>query len=254
MYITTETHANNVLRKKIVAGRVGFDTEYTDRRPTKEEQYILDALPAGSAARKSATIGWQSIKLKSSTGFHSPAAAFPPELKRILLASDISNVGVGILRDILVLWDDLRTKARHLVDAGLVSKLLLAEKYPKVSYGNLSLKTSVADVLGFEIKKDLDESDWSSDKLTKEQKHYTALDAVASLYLHDVLVPALEARCTEIQTDIPAAWFTFNTRHGEPTRMKRAADGAEVVWKPRDCTWYVTGKFQGYPDQTVQYT
>lgn len=70
----------------------------------------------------------------------------------------------------MIIWDDLRTELKALVDAGMMAKLLLAEKYPKSSYGNLSLKTSVEEVLGFAIDKELSESNWASDTLTTEQK------------------------------------------------------------------------------------
>jgi hypothetical protein len=74
--------------------------------------------------------------------------AFPRELIRILGSADIPKVGVGIIRDILVIRDDLRFEMKNLVDAGMMAKLLLAEKYPKLAYGNLSLKTSVEERTG----------------------------------------------------------------------------------------------------------
>ncbi|KAJ6536051.1 ribonuclease H-like domain-containing protein [Mycena capillaripes] len=268
-YVTTESQVNAALRQ-ITTGPVGFDTEFTARRPTAEEQYIIDAIPAG-AARKYAITGWQVIELKKNAPFAVAwgniglrliqiargdevwvldmwkIKAFPKELRRILLSQDIAKVGVGIISDITVIWNDLRTEMMNLVDAGMMAKLLLAEKYPKTGYGNLSLKTSVQDVLGFSISKELSESDWSADELTDEQKQYAALDAVASLRLHDVLSSSLERRSIEIKTDIPSAWYTFNTKIGEPTRVKRAVDGTEIIWKATDCTWYGGGKFQGYP-------
>ncbi|KAJ7926837.1 ribonuclease H-like domain-containing protein [Mycena leptocephala] len=173
--------------------------------------------------------------------------AFPRELIRILGSADIPKVGVGIIRDILVIWDDLRFEMKNLVDAGMMAKLLLAEKYPKLAYGNLSLKTSVEDVLGYSISKELSESDWSLTKLSEEQKEYAALDALASLRLHEVLVDALAVKSKEIKSDIPAAWYTFNTKIGEPTRLKRDTDGMEIVWKPSDCTWYGGGRYLGSP-------
>ncbi|KAJ6588060.1 hypothetical protein B0H19DRAFT_1057329 [Mycena capillaripes] len=63
----------------------------------------------------------------------------------------------------------------NLVDAGMMAKLLLAEKYPKTGYRNLSLKTSMQNVLGFSISKELSESDWSANELTDKQKQLQEL-------------------------------------------------------------------------------
>ncbi|KAJ6474025.1 ribonuclease H-like domain-containing protein [Mycena vitilis] len=269
-YIVTEDEANDALMH-VRTGPVGFDTEYTKRRPTPEEAIIIKTFPPSSAARKYAMLGWQIIELQTVEPF--PVAwnnigvrliqlargddawvldmwkikAFPLELRRILLSPEIIKTGVGLNSDVLVLWEDLRTEAMALVDGGLMAKLLLAEKYPKAAYGNLSLKTSVEEVLGFTMNKSLADSNWSAEELSEEQKEYAALDAVASLRLYDKLKEALPKRSVEIDADIPAAWYTFNTKRGEQTRVKRAADGSEIPWKLSDCTWYSGGKFQGYP-------
>ena len=98
------------------------------------------------------------------------AKAFPTELRRILQLPDMVKVGVGLTKDISIIWDDLRSEMKNLVDVGMKAKLVLAEKYPKMSYGNLALKTGVEDVLGFTIYKDLGESHWSANVLSDEQK------------------------------------------------------------------------------------
>jgi ribonuclease D len=59
---------------------------------------------------------------------------------------------------------------KTLVEVGMIAEVLLAEKYPKTSYGNPSLKTSVEEVLGISIDKELSESDWSAETLMPEQK------------------------------------------------------------------------------------
>ncbi|KAJ7677844.1 ribonuclease H-like domain-containing protein [Mycena polygramma] len=268
-YITTEHQANNALRK-IVSGKVGFDTEYTHRRPTPEEQHIIDALPAGGAVRKNAILGWQIVELQTRVPF--PVAwnniglrlvqiatddaayvldmwkirAYPAELWRVLTSPDIAKVGVGASNDVLVFWDDLRTDTQNVVDAGMMARLLLAENYPKQAYGPLSLKNSVADVLGYTVVKELTESDWRSDELTAEQKEYAAVDAIASLALYNTIEAPLAQKGVDLQIDIPSAWYTFNSKNGEPTRIKGAIDGSEIPWKTGDCTWYSGGKFIGY--------
>lgn len=46
-------------------GDVGFDTEYTTRRWTVEEQYIADSFPNGGGPRRSAMLGWQIVELRT---------------------------------------------------------------------------------------------------------------------------------------------------------------------------------------------
>ncbi|KAJ7270159.1 ribonuclease H-like domain-containing protein [Mycena haematopus] len=258
-YIFSESQANDCLHH-ITAGAVGFDTEFVQRRPTIEEQHIITTVPAGGI-RKAALLGWQIVELKSSKKFQVAwdnigvrliqiaegndvwvldmwkIRAFPEELRRILQSPYIAKVGVGLINDIGVIWDDLRTEMRLLVDVGMMAKLLLAEKYPKQGYGNMSLKTSVEDILGFTIVKDLAQSDWATKHLTDEQKAYAALDSVAALRLYEVLTGSLEHKCIEHHVEIPEAWYKFNTKLGEPSRLKRAWDGTELVWKTSDCTW-----------------
>ncbi|KAJ7887208.1 hypothetical protein B0H13DRAFT_1888922 [Mycena leptocephala] len=118
--------------------------------------------------------------------------AIPRELRHILMSYLIKKVCVGVLKDISVIWDDLRI-VMNVCDSGMMARLMLADKYLKHGYSNLSLKTSVEDILGFTIDKDLALSDWSANKLSDEQitkrgTHITtfadaALDAVASLEL-----------------------------------------------------------------------
>jgi len=95
--------------------------------------------------------------------------AYPTELRRVLESRSIKKVGVGLAKDINVLWDDLRSDMKHLVDVGLMAKLALAEKYGKSPYTNLGLNTSVEDILGYTISKELTTSDWAADVLSDEQ-------------------------------------------------------------------------------------
>jgi hypothetical protein len=61
LYITSESEADDALRH-IRDGEVGFDTEFADRRPTREEYAILQALSTG-ANKKTALLGWQIVEL-----------------------------------------------------------------------------------------------------------------------------------------------------------------------------------------------
>lgn len=65
IYITTEWQANKCL-EHIVAGDVGFDTEFTKRRPTVEEGYIENHLSTGGlGGKRTMMLGWQLVELRS---------------------------------------------------------------------------------------------------------------------------------------------------------------------------------------------
>lgn len=199
----------------------------------------------------------------STTRLPSAFSAIPKELRRILTSPDIKKGGVALANDLLVIWDDLRIKPRKMVDIGYVASLALAERYPKSSYSNMSLKNSVEDILGFTIDKDLGKSNWAAKNLTEEQIQCkaprvaskeaadeptdAALSAMASFRLVEVLDPELERRSVEISAEISEWWYTFNSRMGEPTRTKLSVAGEVVSWRTSDCTWYAGGKFIGYP-------
>ncbi|KAJ7758171.1 ribonuclease H-like domain-containing protein [Mycena maculata] len=270
MYLTTEEAANAAM-SHILNGKVGFDTEYTKRRPTDEEALIEETFPNGGASRKSAMLGWQIVELRAGAftinwdkiGLrliqiaHNDEVfvldmwkirAFPTELVRILSDPNIKKAGVALTNELTVFWDDFRFELVNLVDVGLMAKLVLCEKYQNTSYSNLSLKVSVEEILGYTITKDLQKSDWTKDNLDRDQIIYAATDAVASLLLHDALSIEMEIKGNEIGTKVPQAWYTFNTRFGEPVRTKLSFTGSEVQWKLSDCTWFAGGKFVGYPD------
>ncbi|KAJ6544571.1 hypothetical protein DFH09DRAFT_1088445 [Mycena vulgaris] len=58
----------------------------------------------------------------------------------------------------------------------------------------------------------------------------------------------LDRKNIEIGQDIPVAWYTFNSKSGEPIRIKLGWGRSEVTWRTSDCTWYGQGKFVGYPE------
>ncbi|KAJ7458426.1 ribonuclease H-like domain-containing protein [Mycena latifolia] len=169
----------------------------------------------------------------------------PSELRRILLSLRIRKVGVGLPSDILVIWDNLRLDMKNLTDTGLMAKLAIADRYPKQAYSNLSLKTSVKEMLGYKLPKDLTNSNWSAKNLTDNQ--VKLLDAVAALRLFEVLEAELERKSSVIEQTVPDAWYRFNSRSGEPMRLKPTPEGTELPWRVNNCTWYVGGKYVGWP-------
>ncbi|KAJ7016192.1 hypothetical protein C8F04DRAFT_1282321 [Mycena alexandri] len=142
--------------------------------------------------------------------------AYPKELKRILTSSDILKVGVGLLSDIPVFWRDLRSELRHMVDVGMMARLLMTavasdeeftgNPYVDGGFQNLSLQKCAAVILGFSVDKTEQVSDWSGD-LTVEQIQYAATDAVVVLRLYERLVVSLKERAEFLRLDIPTVFL-----------------------------------------------
>jgi hypothetical protein len=101
LYITTESQANLALRF-ILDGEIGFDTEFTERRPTREEHAILHSIPAGTNKRL-ALLGWQIVELTQHRTF--PVAWDNVGLRLIQIARD----------DIAWILDMRKVRSKHAI-------------------------------------------------------------------------------------------------------------------------------------------
>ncbi|KAJ6572803.1 hypothetical protein DFH09DRAFT_1079493 [Mycena vulgaris] len=128
--IESETHANAVLRD-VIGGKIGFDTELADRRPTPKEERIEESIPKG-ALRKPVILGWQIVELHATEVF--PVAW--------------NNIGVRLIQ--LVRGDSV-----WVLDMWKIRASVLREVPEN---GNLALKTCVEEVLGYQLSKDLSAS------------------------------------------------------------------------------------------------
>jgi hypothetical protein len=52
------------------------------------------------------------------------------------MSPNIKKVGVGVLKDVSMFWDDLRMDIWNVADSGMMARLMLAEKYQKQVYTN----------------------------------------------------------------------------------------------------------------------
>ncbi|KAJ7023777.1 hypothetical protein C8F04DRAFT_1304507, partial [Mycena alexandri] len=163
--------------------------------------------------------------------------AFPRELKRILTDPDITLAGVGLLSDVNVIWEDLRVDMQNLADVGLMAMLLKPEKHANDAFRNLSMDVATQEVLELTI----DKGRQKTGLLTGPD---AAIDASASLRLFEKLAPALATKEASLGKRIPQGWYTFNSTEGEPTRLEKSFRGSVVGWSTRDCTWFISGKFQ----------
>ncbi|KAJ7135573.1 ribonuclease H-like domain-containing protein [Mycena epipterygia] len=267
-YLTCEESVNSALRF-IVDGVVRFDTEFLERQPTSAEKIINDTMALVGGSRKSAIQAWQALELRMSPNFPlawntmglcvvqiargrdvwiihlSLMKAFPSELRRILTSSDVSKVGVGLLSDISVVWNDLRIDLNCLVDVGMMARLALAEAHTLGAYQNLSMDVCAREVLSCEVDKTQQVSNWRQ-RLTQQQIQYAGTDAMVSLRLYEVLLPRLHLQALQLRREISPAWYCFNSRLGEAIRTKRTIRNEVVPWSTKDCPWFFAGKFQGY--------
>ncbi|KAJ7773146.1 hypothetical protein B0H16DRAFT_1714050 [Mycena metata] len=237
-YLVTEGAVNSAL-SSIVDGIVGFDTEFVKRLPTREEKIIDEAIDLVGGSRKSAVLCWQMIELKTRTPF--PYAwdtmglcivqiargntvwvinlravrGFPKELRRVLSSPRITKVGVGLLSDIQVVWNDLRTELQSLVDCGMMARLLLCEEFPDAPYSNMSMEDCAVRFLGFRVDKGEQVSDWSA-TLSEEQVRYAATDAIVALRLYERLDVEIDLKASRISRDIPIGWYSFDSRMDLP--------------------------------------
>ncbi|KAJ7891067.1 ribonuclease H-like domain-containing protein [Mycena leptocephala] len=229
-------------------GAIGFDTEYTHRKPTDVEAMIDEIFNTVPGSKRSGIIVWQALQSMYGQGFNiewdniglciiqlargnvvgllnmNRIKAFPDELRRILCSKDIVKAGVGVTADLTVIWNDLGVDMNNIVDCGLMAKLLLAEKYKETSFTYPSLQQSVGDVLGHVVAKDQQKTNWKGGEngdITEAQKGYAAMDAHASLRLYKVLVPALLEMALRVEANIPPSWYIFNGRYGFAVKTKK---------------------------------
>ncbi|KAJ7482515.1 ribonuclease H-like domain-containing protein [Mycena latifolia] len=187
-YITSEEEADKALAA-ITEGAVGLDIEFgkrilygdearVDQLPTisqtakKNARQALQYLEAGREgfSIKGENIGLYTIQIAQFNIVWilnmNRIKAYPKELRRILTSEHITKVGVGILNDAIVVWEDLRTDMQNLADVGHRAGLVAAKEILHVTIDKSFQKTV----------------DWKAEP-TEAHKLYAALDAAVSLRL-----------------------------------------------------------------------
>jgi hypothetical protein len=180
-----------------------------------------------------------------------------------LTSSDIAKAGFGIINDACVVWEDLRTDMRNVIDVGLMVRLWKVDDHLDENFLPMAMDVAMKEALGRQVDKAYQKADWKvrpheAKKLCKLVPLHlfasltpallfvdAALDAAISLRLHDLALVHLQAKSAEIGRPIPVDWYTFNTRLTEAVRLKVSVRGLEIPWSAKDCTWYSGGKFQG---------
>ncbi|KAJ7664480.1 ribonuclease H-like domain-containing protein [Mycena polygramma] len=271
-YLKSEAEVNSAL-KHIVDGVIGFDTEFTKRRPSQEEEVINQVIGEVGGSKKTGILAWQAVEKfihrdkKFPVDWDNIATcvvqlskgddvwlinlreirgeSYPTELDRVLCSDTIIKAGLGMANDVAHFWVDFRVNVRNLVDVGCMARLLLAHKFDSTVYCNLSLEVSAAEILGYKIDKEERLSDWTK-PLSSLQKKYAAIDAAVTLRLFEKLEPALEVHRKKHGVTIPKNWYSMNGKYGELMRRYQTRWGEELAWSVKDCYWFANGRFQGY--------
>ncbi|KAJ7040628.1 hypothetical protein C8F04DRAFT_1177965 [Mycena alexandri] len=228
-YLTTESAVNSALGP-IIDGVVGFDTEFVKRLPTREERIIDEVIDLVGGSRKSAVLCWQMIELRTYSPF--PYAWDTMGLCLVQIARG-DTVWVINLREVRVVWNDLRTELQCLVDCGMMARLLVCEQFPDAPYSNMSMEDCAVRFLGFRVDKGEQVSNWNA-SLSENQIRYAATDAVVALRLYERLDAELNLKAAQISRDIPFGWYSFDSRMGEATRIKRSIRSESVPWSSKD--------------------
>jgi len=112
----------------------------------------------------------------------------PPNLKRLLTAPDTRKVFHFALTDISFIRTSLGVDVASYRCTKIMSKL--ARTYSD----SHSLKTLVAELLGLELDKENQQTNWAAPELTHEQLKYAANDVLHLLEVYDILERMLKAR------------------------------------------------------------
>ncbi|KAJ7429591.1 ribonuclease H-like domain-containing protein [Mycena galericulata] len=264
-YITDPAVAAAILQL-VIAGRIGFNTEFVPRVVPQQEldvgtwpqrlayqrnhvaQYGVAGIPVDWDGMGLCIIQIaldHDVYIINLKAMH----VIPNHLKRIVESPTILKVGAGLITDGRVFWEDLGWSPRSFVDIGLMIRLANPIPYATMA-GSVSLETCVADVLGFQLDKELGLSQWDRplDPNGREIE-YAGLDAQASLDVYNTLAaPMGPLRTQELRLNrlIPNDWYTFHYIDGAPTRIVQNYLGNNCPWSYQVCLWYVSGVFSAY--------
>lgn len=126
--------------------------------------------------------------------------AAAPHLQKILEDPEITKIFHFARLDLAVLWVHLSIATQNVFDTKIASRLsrTYSDKH--------GYKDVAKEILGQDIKKDEQSSDWGAVTLTDAQKQYAASDV---LHLHQIKVQLDLMLAREGRTELAAACFDF---------------------------------------------
>ncbi|KAJ7716880.1 hypothetical protein B0H16DRAFT_1740966 [Mycena metata] len=141
--------------------------------------------------------------------------ALPQQFVRILGERRILKVGTGFQNDGKVLFEALGLTIRSFVDVGWLTRLAFPERYA-THIGPLSLEVMVHDILGHDLDKSLQTSNWATKYQANDQQiQYAGLDAQASREIYAALLLPVREKEQSINRLIRDDWFIFDFVDGE---------------------------------------
>ncbi|KAJ6460423.1 hypothetical protein DFH09DRAFT_1114754 [Mycena vulgaris] len=233
----------NIRLAPIVAGYIGFDTEYASRTPSDHERIAMLGTPNTTASqleyirRRVAEFGATGIPIEwDKVGIclvqiATAKEVFIIDLKAIKGAYDwlnhrlsrltipqhflVAKVGTGFISDGKVIFQDLGCDTQHFVDVGFMIRLVNPEPYARTS-GPVSLENCVRDALHLDLlnKIKAKETKWNG-TLQDSDYDYAALDAQASRDVYTELILPLRQKEQELGRIIPNDWWSSDENRQE---------------------------------------
>ncbi|KAJ7495174.1 hypothetical protein FB451DRAFT_1387233 [Mycena latifolia] len=123
-----QAEAHKAAFESALSEKFGFSTIVyvtSDDQASKE----LEGITAGAVGSNTEIKGKYFVSIRSHTNPHPGLTAYPKELHCIIASLLITKVGVGILNDAVMVWEDLQTDMENLMDVGLITRLETAENH-----------------------------------------------------------------------------------------------------------------------------
>ena len=123
-----------------------------------------------------------------------------PNLKKLLADPEIVKMFHFARFDVAVMWVYLGVLCQPIYCTKIASRLV------RTFTGHHGLKNLCKDLIGQDLSKQQQSSDWGAETLTEEQMEYAASDV---LYLHQIKEKLDEMLTREGRTDLARACFEF---------------------------------------------
>jgi len=196
--MTIRLHRGDLPDLSAYKDSVAIDTETLGLHPLRDRLCVVQLSPGDGTA--------DVVQIPAG---HTDA----PNLKKLLGDSSITKLFHFARFDIAVLYHAFGVMAQPVYCTKIVSKLV------RTYTDRHGLKDLVREVLGVEISKQQQSSDWGADSLTDAQLTYAASDV---LHLHALREKLDAMLLRENRTELARACFEFL-----PTRAKLDLDGWE---------------------------
>lgn len=147
-----------------------------------------------------------------------PTPKAPPNLKKVLENSKSLKIFHYALTDVSFLRKSLGVRVKPFECTRVMSKLV------RTYTDTHSLKDNVYELIGIEMDKESQQTNWAKDELTPEQRQYAANDVLHLIPTYQVLTRMLEAR-TKLPSGIAAVKLNAMCQAYLPTLVEIVLNG-----------------------------